>query len=43
MEQFKLELNQTFEKHKSEIAFLSKKANELHDKRLEQIENVIRF
>ena len=39
-EQFKLELNQTFEKYKSEIEFLSQKANKLHDKRIERIENI---
>ena len=37
-ELFKVELNQSFEKYKSELEFLSQKANKLHDKRLEKIE-----
>lgn len=39
-ENFKLSLNQTFEKYKSELQFLSEKANKLHDKRIDRIEEL---
>jgi hypothetical protein len=39
-EKFKLSLNQTFEKYKSELHFFSEKANKLHDKRIERIEEL---
>ncbi len=37
---YKAELNQSLEKYKSEIAFLSQKAFKLHDKRLERVEKL---
>jgi len=37
---FKAELNHSFEEFKSELEFLSQKANKLHDKRIEKIEEI---
>lgn len=37
---YKLELNQSFEEFKAELNLLSEKANKLHDKRIEHIQNI---
>lgn len=39
-ELFKKDLNQSFEKFKSELAFFAAKANKLHDKRIDRIEEI---